>query len=76
MWNPTLGLHGGWDTAGVETVSVSVDRTNPEGDVAVCRANTMGTFAVVAEVNILFMHDIYGRKEFPLKTKIQPYFQF
>ena len=55
MWNPTLGLHGGWDTAGVETVSVSVDRTNPEGDVAVCRANTMGTFAVVAEVNVLLI---------------------
>ena len=50
-----MGLHGGWDTAGVETVSVSVDRTNPEGDVAVCRANTMGTFAVVAEVTILLI---------------------
>ena len=60
IWNPSIGLHGAWDTDGVETVSVRFDPSAAtvndasgnavDTNVAVCKANTMGTFAVIAEV--------------------------
>jgi len=43
IWNPAIGLHGAWDTAGITT-----ERVDETG--AACATSKLGTYAIVAEL--------------------------
>ncbi|XP_040582142.2 uncharacterized protein [Lepeophtheirus salmonis] len=46
IWNPNLGLHGGWDTVGISKV-------RDEDDMTTCMSHKFGTFTIIGE-----LHDI------------------